>query len=185
MIISRFGFEITCIWRTYIKNYKSLLAENITVYTVTKSTSSTVTSQHSDCIFYIPPICNSDRQAVLRQYDIHMVVNIPSVACGVWHCVLCCCQLIRTALTLAMLTVGKVKPLDVWDQWLKFCCVLCVCELIHSFLLCSVLLELCVNLSLDVLYTDNFTTDDQWRMIDVVMDTHIVDRMCFLHMLSL
>ena len=39
-------------------------------------------------------------------------------------------------------------------------------------------------MSLDVLYTDNFTIDDQWQLIDV-MGTHVVDRMYFLHMLSL
>jgi len=131
VVISQFRFEMTCIWRTHIKNHKRLLQRMFAVCTLTRSTSSTVTSQHSDCIIYIPPICNSDRQAILRKYKIHMVVNIPSVARGVWHCVLCCCQLMRTASTLAMLTVGKVKPLDVWDQWLmccgmglKFCCVL-------------------------------------------------------------
>ena len=42
-------------------------------------------------------------------------------------------------------------------------CLVCVCELIRCSLLCSVLLELCINFSLDVLYPDdNFTTDDHW-----------------------
>jgi len=184
VIISRFHFEMRCSRRTYITNHKRLLQRMFKVCTVTRSTSSTVTSQHSDCFIYIPSLCNSYRQTILRKYKIHMVVNIPSVACGVWHCVLCCCQLMRTASTLAMLTVGKVKPLDVWDQWLMCCgmglkfVVSCACELIHCFLLCSVLLELCINLSSDVLYTDNFIIDDQWWLIDM-MDTHIVDRMCF------
>jgi hypothetical protein len=63
--------------------------------------------------------------------------------------------------------------------------VTCVCELIHCFQLCSVLLEVCIHLSLYVLYIDNFTIDDQWLLTDVVMDTYIVDRMCFLHIHSL
>ena len=65
------------------------------------------------------------------------------------------------------------------------CVCVCVCELIHCFLLCSVLLEVWVNLSLDVLCTDNFTKDDKWQLTDVMMDTYVVDRMCFLHILSL